>query len=267
MYFKPSSNLYTLSLHSVKSRNRELIKTSHYNGMTEDPNFRNFRYLILRSDSSRLYRSLSKLQGIDTSRPPEVNVHEWLNPQSPSYNSLLHRSVIHYSARATKSERFEAIIVSKEMRKAAHKYAHHSQIILDGTFGVCDRRVLLFIAMGVDENNHGVPIAFFFFSAPAGNKHTAAGYNTNILTKLLQKWKNWMESGGQVFEPRVAITDTDTKERGALLAVFPNIILLLCKFHLRQCWTNKRRTLLNAASGSDFIKQQTKARLYSLEVG
>ncbi|KAG8755470.1 hypothetical protein FRC11_006006, partial [Ceratobasidium sp. 423] len=122
------------------------------------------------------------------------------------------------------------------------RYGHHKQILLDGTFGVCDRRLLLFIVMGVDERNHGVPLTLPLFSAPAGNKSTSSGYDTSILIKLLAQWKEAVSSYSQrEFKPTVAIKDTDFKERGALLDVFPDIRLLICRFHLHQAWTNHRR--------------------------
>ncbi|KAG8918999.1 hypothetical protein FRC02_001993 [Tulasnella sp. 418] len=253
-------------LYAVKEINLQLFKNKVYKGMKEDPQFRNFRYLILRSDSSRIYRTLSQRQGIDTRTTPEVNIHNWLSPSSRLYKPLLHQSVISYSPRTTTEERFKACIVSKEMEDATWRYGHNSQIILDGTFGVCDRRVLLFIIMGIDKDRRGVPLAFLLFSAPSGNRQTAAGYNTDILTEMLRDWKNWLEKRKSMpFTPSVAITDNDTKERGALIAVFPQILLLLCKFHTRQCWTNKRNSLMTNVSGSNFIKQQTKTRLQILE--
>jgi hypothetical protein len=48
-----------------------------------------------------------------------------------------------------------------------------------------DKQALLFIVMGIDEHQKGVPPAFFFFSAPSGNHHTATSYNTEILGYLL----------------------------------------------------------------------------------
>jgi hypothetical protein len=55
------------------------------------------------------------------------------------------------------------------MDDAAWVYGHNSQVILDGTFGVCSTRLLLFIVMGVDEHGRGVPLAMLLFSAPTGN--------------------------------------------------------------------------------------------------
>ena len=69
--------------------------------------------------------------------------------------------------------------------------------------------------------------------------------------------------------PFVAITDTDTKERGALQAVWPGIWLLLCKFHVRQCWTNRRKSLkfMSSKDGNiSFWNQHVHRRLQDLEV-
>jgi hypothetical protein len=104
--------------------------------------------------------------------------------------------------------------------------------------------------MGVNEDGKGILLAFFLFSAPTGNRATHAGYDTAILHKLLGQWKQHLGSrNGEGFESYVVITNTDTKERGAVLGQWPNIILLLCKFHLRQCWTNKGKWLLASTSG------------------
>lgn len=111
------------------------------------------------------------------------NVDAWLDPKSPDYNKTLAAAVFHYKARAEKHERFEACIATEEMKSAAWTYGHGSQLILDGTFGVCNDKLLLFILMAVDEDRKGVPLAFLLFSAPSGNRFTAAGYNTSILTR------------------------------------------------------------------------------------
>ena len=149
------------------------------------------------------------------------------------------------------------------MKMAAMKYVHQKQLILDGTFGICTSRLLLWIAMGVDEGGHGIPVAFFLFSAPSGTQATHAGYDTTILTKLLTLWQDSFKP--ENFEPLVAITDTDTKERGALIRTWPRIKLLLCRFHLRQCWTNKREVLLGR-QGMTYYKSHVLSRMQMLEL-
>lgn len=172
-----------------------------------------------------------------------------MDPASPHFKRDIADSVFYYAARAAQNERVKICIATPEMRTAGWKYVHQQQLVLDGTFGVCTSRLLLWIAMGVDEAHHGIPVAMFLFSAPSGNRATHAGYDTEILAELLGEWKKWMgcspDEAKRPFEPFVAMTDTDTKERGALLRIWPDIILLLCKFHVRQCWKNKRSTLFN----------------------
>ena len=58
---------------------------------------------------------------------------------------------------------------------------------------------------------------------------------------------------------------TDTKEHGALLAVWPEICLLLCRFHLHQCWTNHRKTVLKL-KGNEYWRDWVLNALRSFEV-
>jgi len=229
------------------------------------PETANIRYELLPGDFSRLYRRYYRLHGINVDINPEWNIDNWLDRVHPNFNSTIFEAVFYYQAQTEKEERFELCIATKEMKAAAWKYVHKKQLILDGTFGLCTARLLVWIAMGVDENNHGVPVAIFLFSAPTGAKATHAGYDTKILTKLLSRWKeSFDKENGVVFGPCVAITDTDTKERGALIKTWPTIKLLLCKYHLRQCWTNKREALLGKGA-VDFFKSHVENRLRSLE--
>lgn len=197
----------------------------------------NIRYHFLSTDHSTLYRKFSRRLGIDIRKEPQYNIDDWLNPSSPDFNSHIHEAVFHYVARSSAEDRFQVCISTPDVDVAAWKYGHRLQLVLDGTFGVCSTQLLLFIAMVVDEHGKGVPIAFFLFSAPTGNSATHAGYNTAILRELLNHWKAHLgrNSQDEEFLIHVAITDTDTKERGALLDVWPDIRLLICKFHLRQC--------------------------------
>ncbi|KAF8823760.1 hypothetical protein HHX47_DHR9000388 [Lentinula edodes] len=255
------------SLTAVQERNQQMYDARLYHGMKEwDPKTANIRYIILPSDNVTLYRKMNRQTlNVDTTTLPEYNVHNWLDPQSKEYNTTIAEAVFHYHARANMNERFKICISTKEMDEAANKYAHHSQLILDGTFGICSSRLLLFIAMAVDEDRKGVPIAFFLFSAPTGNRATQAGYNTEILRELLDHWKSHLVRKYGTFNPYTCITDTDTKERGALLQVWNKITLLICRFHLRQCWTNHRKKVLTGSQG-DYWKNHVREHLQSIEV-
>ena len=246
----------------IQMENARRVQHREYRDLkNRTPSTANHRYEILPSDFSRLYRRYYRSQGINVDVKPEVNIDNWLDPSSPSFHSSLARAVFHYAPRTKQMERFELCISTPEMRSAALDLVHQKQLVLDGTFGLSTSRLLLWIAMGVDNDNHGVPVAFFLFSAPSGSKATHAGYNTSILTKLLTAWKDSFEN----FTPSVAITDTDTKERGALINTWLTITLLLCRFHLRQCWTNKRNILLKSKQGTNFFKAHVMSRIQDLD--
>nr|VWO97430.1 Linoleate diol synthase [Ganoderma boninense] len=228
-------------LADIEAENRRMFQACQYPSQPRAILESSYRWLIRKSDTRSLYRQFNRLRGIHTATAAHINVDDWLDPASPAYNPIFADAVFHYSPRASKHDRFEVCIATEEMRNAAWKYAHASQLILDGTFGLCDRKLLLFILMGVDEKKRGVPLAFLLFSAPSGNQQTSSGYNTEVLTRLLGGWRDSLGvQDGRSFAPQVAITDTDLKECGALLKVFKDIWLLLCKFHVRQSWRNHR---------------------------
>ena len=235
-----------------------------------DPSTANHRYELLPSDFSSLYRKHNRQNGIDIEFAPEYNLDNWLNSKHPDYKPALHQAVFYYCSRSARNERLKVCISTKEMDTSAWKYGHKSQIILDGTFGVCSTRLLLFIIMGVDEKGQGVPLAMLLFSAPTGSRATHAGYNTDILAELIGEWKSHLgHQNNDPFCPFAAITDTDTKERLALVQLWPMVILLLCQFHVRQCWTNKRKKLFQSAKNEDpgkgFWREHIINRFHSLE--
>jgi len=237
------------TLTDIQEQNRAMVQSVSYSNQPADLKQSPYRWHLRGKDTRSLYRQFNRMQGIKVTEQAHLNIDEWLDPESPQFNQTLRDAVFHYSPRATRGERFEVCIATPDMSEGAWKYSHKSQIILDGTFGVCDKKILLFIVMGVDEQGKGVPLAFFLFSAPSGNRHTAAGYNTEVIAHLLEEWKKSLgKQDGKAFEAWVAITDTDLMERGALLIVFPRIWLLICKFHIRQSWRNHRNKELKGDS-------------------
>ncbi|HEV7738441.1 MAG TPA: hypothetical protein VGO47_13865 [Chlamydiales bacterium] len=258
------------SLSAIQSQNRTLFQNKFYRGQaTLNPATANIRYFFLASDSSRLYRMYNRFKGVDFAELPEYNLDNWLNSSNPKYDQELHNAIFYYQARTEKSERLRVCIQTDEMRAAAWKYAHNGQLILDGTFGVSDTRLLLFIALGINETGKGVPLTFFLFSAPTGNQATHAGYDSAILTEVLQAWVTAMGfQDGKPFAPKLVMTDTDLKERAALHLVWPFVMLLLCKFHIRTCWANRRKTLIkmrNEKLQFNFHKKQVYNRIVNLE--
>ncbi|KAJ7802938.1 hypothetical protein B0H14DRAFT_3092112 [Mycena olivaceomarginata] len=198
-----------------------------------------FCWVLTNNDSRSRYCQYSRMKGVSISVAPEINVDDWLNPRSDKYNATLANAIFHYSARADRGERFEVAIATDDMNRAAWRYGHELQIILDGTFGVCESRLLLFIVMAVDENRKGVPIAFLLFSAPTGNRQSSSSYNTALLTKLLKKWSESLNKSahlyghaGVLFKPLSAITDTDLKEHGNWLLKGKSVVYMDLKHRM-----------------------------------
>ncbi|KAH9962505.1 hypothetical protein BGW80DRAFT_1463528 [Lactifluus volemus] len=154
---------------AIQRRNLDMCHRQEYrNQRSTHPSQANYRFNFQKTDFKQLYVLHYRSQGINISKHAEDNVHDWLNPHSPNFNIDIAKSVFHYSARVQHSDRFEAFISTKEMEDAAWSYVHNSQLILDGTFGVSSSRLLLWIAMGLDHQGKGLPVAMFLFSAPAG---------------------------------------------------------------------------------------------------
>ena len=150
---------------------------------------------MLPVDSSRLYRNYSRQHGINVDQEPHYNIDNWLNPASLDYKPEVAQAVFYYTACAEKEDRLCVCIHTHDMKTTAWKYAHRNQLILDGTFGICNSRMLLFIALGVDGFGKGIPLACFLFSAPTGSQATHhAGYDSTILEKILKAWKQSLGS-------------------------------------------------------------------------
>ncbi|KAI0040770.1 hypothetical protein FA95DRAFT_1472805, partial [Auriscalpium vulgare] len=259
------------SITAIQTRNIELYSKRHYRDQaSSDPLAANYRYQLLGSDFRSLYRAHHRSQGIDIRRPPEINIDGWLDSSSSSFRPEFHRSIFLYEPRTAQNDRFMLGICTPEMEEAAWEYVHESQLLIDGTFGLSTSRLLVWIAMGVNAERKGVPAAMMLFSAPTGAKATHAGYDTAVITHLLSSWKNWLSgrplARGRIFYPWVAISDTDSRERGAMLIVWSLIVLLLCLYHVRHCWTNKRRSLVeNVKSEAGDDKTHVLNRIRTME--
>jgi hypothetical protein len=174
------------ALMDVQEKNRYLVQTWGYCGMPADMQTKHtYQWLLTKNNVSSLYWQYHRVLGMHVHEAAHVNLDEWLDPKSAHYNKTLAASIFHYEAWAAKGKRVKVCIATDEMKRAVWKYGHDSQIILNSTFGLCNRWILCFIVMSIDEDQKGVPLAFLLFSAPARSKQTAAGYNYSIITQLL----------------------------------------------------------------------------------
>lgn len=213
----------------------------------DSPGNNQYCYRMNDHETTSAYRTVRREMGIPQRSIAEENLDRWLrnlNPETPlcvSPPTLLRDSCLFYQAHVEGvTDRFCAIISTPEMRKMAWKYGHNKQVLMDGTFGVCSARTLLFIGMAINDDNHGVPIFFIFFTATAGAKLASSDYSGALLTEYLGHWKQKMgkNDAGEEFNIEVANTDNDARERNALQANWSTAFLILCMFHVWQAWKN-----------------------------
>ena len=225
------------------------------------------RYRLTTHDTSSLYRTISRERGIHQRTAAEENLDKWFRAEKPQPPSpLLTQSCLYYQAHEKpKTDRFEIILSTAEMREAAWKYGHKKQVLMDLTFGVCSARALLAILMATDENGTGVPICFIMFTARETAKATHADYDTALLDRLLSKFKAQMgkNNQGEDFSILIGNTDNDIRERTALCSNWQEIFLILCMFHIWQAWRNMLNRRLQLVPKGD-QRQMVRKKLGQL---
>ncbi|KIJ24729.1 hypothetical protein M422DRAFT_274428 [Sphaerobolus stellatus SS14] len=95
------------SLTAIQAKNRELYNHQAYLGQKLDMEKTNYCWMIKRYDTCALYRQYNRLIGVNTKIRAEININEWLDPTSQSYNKTLTEAVFHYAPRAARNEHFE----------------------------------------------------------------------------------------------------------------------------------------------------------------
>ena len=108
-------------------------------------------------------------------------------------------------------DRYELGISTPEQLRLAWQYGHNRIILMDGTFNVTEKNVLLFIIMVLDELWRGLPVAYILFTAEHGAKKADASYSAKILEPFLQDWRDAVTAmhhaehgGNDVFTPAVS---------------------------------------------------------------
>src|SRR6266542_3582857 len=121
--------------------------------------------------------------GCSTRKAVEENLDTLFGEQSSE--KQFKDSCCWYKPRLNFNDRFELVLSTPEQQQCAWQYGHQNLILLHGTFGVSDCRILLFILMVLDQENHGIPICFLLFSPPGGSVRTSSNYDHSIIKKLI----------------------------------------------------------------------------------
>ncbi|KAF8573082.1 hypothetical protein K439DRAFT_1625319 [Ramaria rubella] len=105
---------------AIQYHNQELFQGELYNGQKSiNQQTTNVCYEFLPSDSTRLFQKISKLCGINVSKPPQHNIDKWLNPTSPTYKPQVAAAVFYYKARIELNDCLCICIHTPEMQEAA----------------------------------------------------------------------------------------------------------------------------------------------------
>ena len=96
---------------------------------------------------------------------------------------------------------------------------------MDGTFGISNKKILLFVLFVLDEQNKGIPVGFLLFSAAGGAQKASSSYNHTILKELLLYYKHKLEQEkGHEFTPKVLLKFTNI----IYFVLYFNFILFNC---------------------------------------
>ncbi|KAJ8085883.1 hypothetical protein PM082_004702 [Marasmius tenuissimus] len=219
-------------------------------------------------DTSTLYCTARRFFGVRQRTSPEKTLDSWFHSHNPTPPSpLVQESCLHYQPQLAdeRTSRFELVIATPDMKKAAWDHAHNQHLLMDLTFGFCSSSLLLTLLMAFNSSRHGVPVGALLFSARKDAKATHADYNTQELTKLVGAWKDGLgtNSNGEKINIKVAMTDQDPRERNTLSAHWPEIFLLLCIFHVWQSWKNALNRYLRCIPEGD-PRKEIRCRLAKL---
>ncbi|PKY13043.1 hypothetical protein RhiirB3_518497 [Rhizophagus irregularis] len=191
----------------------------------------NKRFLLSNQDLINICNSMTKdIWGLDKRKAEEINIAKFFGLNSKDHELI--EATVYYKPRRELNDRFILVLATKNQRDLAWKFGHQKILHMDGTFGISNKKILLFTLLILDNQKKGIPIGYLLFSAAGDAQRTSSSYNNLILKELLLHYKNKLEQENSCkFTPKVAITDCDHKERHTLIEVWPNIHLILCLFH------------------------------------
>ncbi|RKO90792.1 hypothetical protein BDK51DRAFT_30954 [Blyttiomyces helicus] len=108
----------------------------------------NVRFWSTKDDMATIWRGLQEeILSIDFNLSGEQNIRNFLTHMLNDGNANVRDAVFHYLPKTATSDRFEPGIASPSMLEAVWCYGHGKLILIDGTFGMCLQKILLFVVM------------------------------------------------------------------------------------------------------------------------
>ncbi|PCH35933.1 hypothetical protein WOLCODRAFT_20228 [Wolfiporia cocos MD-104 SS10] len=140
-----------------------------------------YQYILNEHEATSLYHTLNQQLGIPQCSAAHTNLDLWFcadNPKPPS-PLLLEACLCYQLYIQNVSDRFIIIISTPQQWQLAWKHSHHQLMFLDGTFGFCSARMLLFTPMALNDLKRGVPLGHIIFSACESTKSSSVHANYN----------------------------------------------------------------------------------------
>jgi hypothetical protein len=166
----------------------------------------NERFLLSNQDLINIRNSMTKdIWGLDKRKAEEINIDEFFGLNSRVYELI--EATVYYKPRKELNDRFILVLATKNQRDLAWKFGHQKFLHMDGTFGISNKKILLFTLLVLDDQKRGILIGYLLFSAAGDAQRSSSSYNNSILKELLLHYKNKLEQEkGCEFTPKVIIS-------------------------------------------------------------
>src|SRR5204862_2306540 len=112
---------------------------------------------------------------VDKRIEKEINIDQFFESNSNDYELI--EATVYYKPRKELNDRFMLVLATKYQRDLAWEFGHQKILHLDGTFGISNKKILLFTLLVLDDQRKGIPIGYLIFSAAGGAQRASSSYN------------------------------------------------------------------------------------------
>lgn len=141
---------------------------------------------------------------LDKRKAEEINIDVFFGLNSRVHELI--EATVYYKPRRELNGRFILVLATKNQRDLPWKFGHQKILHMDETFGISNKKILLFTLLVLDDQKRGALIGYLLFSATGGAQRSSSSYNNSILKELLLHYKNKLEQEkGCEFTPKAII--------------------------------------------------------------
>ena len=121
------------------------------------------------------------------------------------------------------------VVMTEEQKRMLGRYGRVT--CMDATYRVVQWGLPFFLLVVVDEHHFSFPAAYFM----------VAEESAISIAEVIARIKGLVP----IWDPGVFIMDKSDAEIGAVKRVFPNAVIILCEFHVKQAWLRWLKTSAN----------------------